>query len=147
MYPAVPDIDFVRTFAFTRTVHAASEQSDRLITRLQHLLVRGSIRLHHAPAPLVRALDPGVRCLRQSRRLEGFEPLKAVGGVTPVLNADLRGQKPMRRFRSPQGPARRRKLHRKRLIGFCSPTLAEQIGSSAFISVSQRFKIRSCQTL
>jgi hypothetical protein len=24
-----------------------------------------------------------------------FEPLKAVGGVTPVLNADLRGQKPI----------------------------------------------------
>jgi len=44
--------------------------------------------------------------LRQSR-LERFEPLKAVGGVTPVLNADLRGQKPMRRFRSPQGPALR----------------------------------------
>ena len=36
-----------------------------------------------------------------------FEPLKAVGGVTPALNADLRGQKPMRRFRSPQGPALR----------------------------------------
>jgi hypothetical protein len=34
-------------------------------------------------------------------RLERFEPLKAFGGVTPVLNADLRGQKPMRRFRSP----------------------------------------------
>jgi hypothetical protein len=29
---------------------------------------------------------------------------------------------------------RRRKLHRKRLIGFCSPTLAEQIGD-----VCQRF--------
>ena len=40
-------------------------------------------------------------------RLERFEPLKAVGGVTPVLNADLRGQKPMRRFRSPQGAALR----------------------------------------
>jgi hypothetical protein len=26
--------------------------------------------------------------------LERFEPLKAVGGVSPVLNADLRGQKP-----------------------------------------------------
>jgi hypothetical protein len=37
---------------------------------------------------------PGVRYLRQSRRLERFEPLKAVGLVTPVLNADLRGQKP-----------------------------------------------------
>ncbi len=48
-----------------------------------------------------------VRYLRQSRRLERFEPLKAVGLVTPVLNADLRGQKPMRRFRSPQGPALR----------------------------------------
>ncbi len=36
-----------------------------------------------------------------------FEPPKAVGGVTPVLNADLRGQKLMRRFRSPQGPALR----------------------------------------
>jgi hypothetical protein len=36
-----------------------------------------------------------VRYLRQSRRLERFEPLKAVGGVTPVLNADLRGQKPI----------------------------------------------------
>jgi hypothetical protein len=48
--------------------------------------------------------------------LERFEPLKAVGGVAPVLNADLRGQKPMRR-----------------LIRFCSPTLAEQIG------VYQRF--------
>jgi hypothetical protein len=31
-----------------------------------------------------------VRYLRQSRRLERFEPLKAVGGVTTVLNADLR---------------------------------------------------------
>jgi hypothetical protein len=51
--------------------------------------------------------DSAVRCLRQSRKLERFEPLKAVGGVTPVLNADLRGQKPMRRFRSPQGPALR----------------------------------------
>ncbi len=40
-------------------------------------------------------------------RLERFEPLKAVGGVTPVSNADSRGQKPMRRFRSPQGPALR----------------------------------------
>ncbi len=48
-----------------------------------------------------------VRHLRQSRRLERFEPLKAVGGVMPVLNADLRGQKPMRRFRSPLGPALR----------------------------------------
>jgi hypothetical protein len=48
-----------------------------------------------------------VSCLRQSRRLERLEPLKAVGLVTPVLNADLRGQKPMRRFRSPQGPALR----------------------------------------
>ncbi len=48
-----------------------------------------------------------VRHLRQSRRLERFEPLEAVGGVAPVLNADLRGQKPMRRFRSPQGPALR----------------------------------------
>ncbi len=36
-----------------------------------------------------------------------MEPLKAVGLVTPVLNADLRGQKPMRRFRSPRGPALR----------------------------------------
>ena len=69
-----------------------------------------------------------VRHLRPCRRLERFEPLKAVGGVTPVLNADLRGQKPMRR-----------------LIGFCSPTLAEQIGVCQ--RVSQRFKIRSCQTL
>jgi hypothetical protein len=29
-------------------------------------------------------------------RLERFEPLKAAGGVAPVLNADLRGQKPTR---------------------------------------------------
>jgi hypothetical protein len=61
MYPAVPDIDSVRTFAFTRTAHSASEQTDRLITRLQHLLVRGSPRLHHTPAPLVHALDPGIK--------------------------------------------------------------------------------------
>jgi hypothetical protein len=72
------------------------------------------------PAPLLDLTKCGVRHYRQSRRLEGFEPLKAVGGVTPVLNDDLRRQK---------------------------PTLAEQIGSSAFISVSQRFKIRNCQTL
>jgi hypothetical protein len=49
----------------------------------------------------------GIRYLRQSRRIERFEPLKAVGGVAPVWNADLRGQKPMRRFQSPQGPALR----------------------------------------
>ncbi len=53
-----------------------------------------------------------VRHLRQSRRLERLEPLKAVGLVTLVLNADLRGQKPMRRFRSrgasaPRGRSRR----------------------------------------
>ncbi len=41
-----------------------------------------------------RLWNGGVRYLRQSRRLERLEPLKAVGLVTPVLNADLRGQKP-----------------------------------------------------
>ena len=35
-----------------------------------------------------------VRHLRQSRSLERLESLNAVGGVTLVLNADLRGQKP-----------------------------------------------------
>ena len=49
-------------------------------------------------------------------RLERFDPLKAVGGVAPVLNADLRGQKPMKRF-----------------IGICPQTLAEQF------CVCQRF--------
>jgi hypothetical protein len=70
--------------------------------------------------------NPSVRYLRQSRRLERLEPLKAVGGVTPGLNADLRGQKPMRRFPSPPN---------------------KSMFVSAFISVSQCFKIRSCQTL
>jgi hypothetical protein len=36
-----------------------------------------------------------VRHLWQSLRLERFEPPKAVGGDMPVLNADLRGQKPI----------------------------------------------------
>jgi hypothetical protein len=107
MYPAVPDIDSVRILAFTRTAHASTEQTHRLITRLPHLLVRGRNKAPSCPGTLSPRTGSRSRVPPANRRLERFEPLKAVGGVTPVLNADLRGQKPMRRFRSPQGPALR----------------------------------------
>jgi hypothetical protein len=47
---------------------------------------------------MIKAKDQATRQAppAKSRRLEKLEPLKAVGGVPPILNADLRGQKPMK---------------------------------------------------